>query len=109
MAILETSIREISHWREHETENGLEYGQSFLTRQEMIKQFPDFDFVPEIKFELNDVSHTAVLENLRKTISFTKVALSETASKKAEGLILRNENRTKIVKLRFEDYERTLK
>jgi len=49
------------------------------------------------------------LESLKRFIPSTKVALTENALGKAEGIVLRNEERKKIVKVRFEDYERTLK
>ena len=99
----------ISKWRERETENGIVYGQKFLTRSEIEIQFPDFELVPIIEFDLENLSHVSVLDNLRKFIPKTTVALSETATMKSEGLVLRNESRSKIVKVRFEDYERTLR
>lgn len=109
LSLLELSQQEISNWRERETENGIVYGQNFLTRSEMENQFPEFQLVPLVEFDLGDMSHEVVLENLKKFIPNTKVALSESALKKAEGVVLRNENRSKIVKVRFEDYERTLR
>jgi hypothetical protein len=109
LSILEMSLQEISRWRERQTENGIIYGQNFLTRSEMMEQFPNFEFVPSIEFNLGDMSHKVVLENLKKYIPTTNVALSESAMKKTEGVVLRNERRTKIVKVRFEDYERTLR
>lgn len=109
LSILELSQQEISKWRERETENGIIYGQNFLTRSEMQAQFSDFELVPLVEFELGDMSHKVVLDNLKKFIPNTNVALSENALKKAEGVVLRNESRSKIVKVRFEDYERTLR
>lgn len=109
LSILELSQQEISKWRERETENGIIYGQNFLTRSEMQTQFSDFELVPLVEFELVDMSHKVVLDNLKKFIPNTNVALSENALKKSEGVVLRNESRTKIVKVRFEDYERTLR
>ncbi|MBX7153445.1 MAG: RNA ligase family protein [Candidatus Kapaibacterium sp.] len=109
LSILEMSQHDISKWRERETEDGIIYGQNFLTRTEIQNQFPNFDLVPLIEFDLGDMSHKVVLENLRKYIPYTNVALSESAIKRSEGVVLRNENRTKIVKVRFEDYERTLR
>lgn len=109
LSILEMTQAEISKWREHETENGIIYGQNFITRSEMENQFPDFQFVPLVEFDLGDMSHKVVLENLRKFVPNTNVALSENALKKSEGVVLRTENRSKIVKVRFEDYERTLR
>ncbi|WP_232065267.1 RNA ligase family protein [Rhodocytophaga rosea] len=109
LSILDLSQQEISKWRERETENGIVYGQKFLTRSEMQNQFPHFEFVPLVEFELGNLSHLTILENLKKFLPFTNVALSENAIKKAEGIVLRNDNRSKIVKIRFEDYERSLK
>ena len=109
LSILELSQQEISKWRERETESGIIYGQNFLTRSEMQTQFSDFELVPLVEFDLGDMSHKVVLDNLKKFIPNTNVALSENALKKSEGVVLRNESRSKIVKVRFEDYERTLR
>jgi len=109
LSVLKMEQAEISTWRERETENGIIYGQKFLTRSEMQHQFSDFQLVPLIEFELGDMSHKVIMDNLKKFIPTTNVALSENACKKSEGLVLRNENRSKIVKVRFEDYERTLR
>ncbi len=109
LSILKMSQPEISKWRERETENGIIYGQNFLSRSEMKTQFSDFELVPLIEFDFDDLSHKAVLENLKKSLPVTNVALSESASQKSEGIVLRNESRSKIVKVRFEDYERTLR
>jgi len=109
LAALELPLPEISRWREKETENGIIYGQNFLPLNEMHSQFSNFEFVPTVEFELGNMTHKTILENLRKFIPTTKAALSANASGKAEGVVLRNENRSKIVKLRFEDYERALR
>jgi hypothetical protein len=109
LSMLEMSQNEISKWRERESEYGIIYGQNFLSRSEMQTQFSDFELVPLVEFELGDMSHKVVLDNLKKFIPTTNVALSENALKKSEGVVLRNESRSKIVKVRFEDYERTLR
>ncbi len=109
LSILDMSQQDISKWRERETENGIIYGQHFLTRNEIQTEFPNFELVPLVDFDWGDKSHKAVLENLKTSLPYTNVALSENALKRAEGLVLRNESRTKIVKIRFEDYERTLR
>ena len=109
LSILELPQDEISRWRERETETGIIYGQNFLSRVEMQNHFLDFEFVPVVEFDLGDLSHKSILENLKIFLPVTKVALSDSATKRAEGVVLRNENRTKIVKVRFEDYERTLR
>lgn len=107
--ILEKSLADISKWRETETKDGIVYGQNFLTRSEMTTLFPDFEYVPLVDFNLGDFSHKEILKNLTESIPTTNVALTETALKRPEGLVLRNSNRSKIVKVRYEDYERTLK
>jgi len=109
LSMLDWPINDISIWRERETPMGIVYGQHFLTRQEMTALLPEFEFAPLLEFDLLDLSHQEVLNSLRKHVSKTQVALSENAIQKAEGIVLRNEERTKIVKVRFEDYERTLK
>ncbi|WP_153796754.1 RNA ligase family protein [Foetidibacter luteolus] len=109
LSMLEMSQQEISKWRERETENGIVYGQNFLPRLEIESKFSGFELVPIVDFDLGDMSHSVVLDNLKKFIPNTNVALSENALKKAEGVVLRNESRSKIVKVRFEDYERTLR
>ncbi len=109
LSVLDLERDKISKWRERETENGIIYGQNFLKRSEMESQFADFEFVPLVEFDLGDMSHKVVLDNLKKFIPNTNVALSENALRKSEGVVLRNESRSKIVKVRFEDYERTLR
>ena len=109
LSILEMSLPEISRWRERETEEGIIYGQNFTTRSQMEAEFPMFDYVPLVEFDLGDFSHETVLNNLNKFIPQTNVSLSENALKKAEGVVLRTEDRSKIVKVRFEDYEKTLR
>lgn len=112
LSILDRSIPQISRWRETETENGIIYGQNFLTRDELINSLPDFELVPLITTnfgQLNDYSHQSVLNYLNTYISKTNVALSDKAIGNAEGIVLRTNDRLKIVKIRFEDYQRTLK
>lgn len=109
LSMLDLDVPEISKWRETETAEGIKYGQKFLTREEIEKKFPMLPLVPQIEFELADLSHQGVLNSLKKYIATSNVVLSETALNRAEGVILRNVNRSKIVKVRFEDYERTLR
>ena len=109
LSILNRLLEDISRWREKVTANGIIYGQNFLTRDEMISQFKEFEFAPTVDFDLGDMSHETILRNLKNYIPTTNVALSESALKKPEGLILRSEDRSAIIKVRYEDYERTLK
>lgn len=109
LSVLDKNLADISKWRETETKEGIVYGQNFLTRSEMTSLFPEFEYVPLVDFNLGAFSHKEVLINLTESIPTTNVALTETALKKPEGLVLRNWNRSKIVKVRYEDYERILK
>jgi hypothetical protein len=109
LSILEKSLSEISLWRERETDKGIIYGQNFLERADVLSKFSDFDLVPLVDFDLGDFSHQAILDNLHKFIPKTNVAHSENALMKPEGIILRTADRKNIVKIRYEDYERTLK
>lgn len=108
-SILDEDLSAISRWREKETENGIIYGQNFLTREDMLRQFSSFEYVPLVEFRLENFEHKTVLDSLNKFIPKTNVALTQTALNRPEGVILRNKDRSKIVKVRFEDYERTLK
>ena len=67
------------------------------------------DLVPEVDFNLPNFEHQTILDSLQKFASNSKVALTDSALGKSEGVVLRNRDRSKIVKLRFEDYLRTLK
>lgn len=111
LSILEKSIDEISAWRESSKDSAVDeslvYGQEFKTLDE-LKAF-GFDLVPQIPFELTDFNHETILAALEKYLPATNVALSESAKLGTEGVVLRNNDRSKIVKLRFEDYIRTLK
>ena len=109
LSILDQSLEDISRWREKETDNGIIYGQKFLSKAELDMYSKHFDIVPSVSFEIGDTSHRSILDNLRKYIPETHVALSDLAMKKPEGVILRNSTRSKIVKVRYEDYERTLR
>lgn len=118
LSILDRSIPQISRWRETETENGIIYGQNFLSIEEMINFMNDFQLLPKFQLvplittnfgQLSDYSHQSVLNYLNTYISKTNVALSDKAMGNAEGIVLRTNDRSKIVKIRFEDYQRTLK
>jgi len=110
LSVLELNRDKISKWRERETENGIIYGQTFLTRAEIKEQFPQFELVPLIpEVDLADYSHRGVLEGMARVLPLTCVALAPNDYMRPEGIVLRNADRSKIVKVRFEDYERTLR
>lgn len=110
LSILEKSITEISAWRESPKDSSIDdtliYGQGFA-ELDTLKAY-GFNLVPQLKFELPNLEHQTILNSLEQYISKTNVALTKTAKEGTEGVVLRNKTRTKIVKLRFEDYRRTL-
>lgn len=111
LSVLEKSNAEISTWRESSLNSSiddtLKYGQGFVNLEEL--ETYGYDLVPKLEFDLPSFTHEDVLASLDKYIPETHVALSESAQLRPEGVILRNFDRSKIVKLRFEDYQRTLK
>lgn len=109
LSILNQSLEDISRWRERETDNGIIYGQSFLPQDVLATHSIYWDLVPTVPFQLSGTSHREILDGLKNSVPKTNVALTESAQLKPEGIILRNSDRSKIVKLRFEDYERTLR
>jgi hypothetical protein len=100
--ILNEDLHTISNWRE----NG---GQSYLSVPDLIV------FSRESNLEI--VPYLGVVKNIPKDLSGTfewlktfKTTLAGIDNVgKAEGVVIRNENRTLIRKIRFEDYERTQK
>jgi len=109
LSILDQPLEDISRWRERETEGGIIYGQSFLPHDVLATHSIYWDLVPTVPFQLSGTSHREILDSLKNSLPKTNVALTESAQLKPEGIILRNSDRSKIVKLRFEDYERTLR
>lgn len=110
-SILKEPIEKISSWREHKTENGLVYGQDFANQNHFEYYQKYFEIVPKLNFDLdkNDLSHQTILDNLSTALPKTKVQLTDSGLGNAEGIIMRNHDRSVILKLRFEDYERTLR
>ncbi|AII54298.1 RNA ligase family protein [Hymenobacter sp. APR13] len=111
---LQTDIRELSTWRESETPAGMRYGQPFLSGKELTAYLtqvglPDVPQLPTYAVPAAESTHETVLAWLREHIPQTQAALSGQAIPgRAEGAILRTADRSSIVKIRFEDYERTL-
>ncbi len=113
---LATDVRELAAWRESETPTGLRYGQPFLPEATLAAYLAQTGLpaVPHlspftIPSTADETTHTAVLEWLRQHIPTTLAPLPGLpAPGRAEGAILRTADRSAIVKIRFEDYERTL-
>lgn len=53
--------------------------------------------------------HKGVLDWLHRVTPNTKVRLDDGAKAKSEGVVVRTNDRSKIAKIRYEDYERTLR
>jgi hypothetical protein len=95
--------QKISAWRQ----NG---GQTFLSHGDVAGLFMQ-DLTPRLGiFKGKDIpkKHNDVLEWLQQ-FAKTQCRLDDGAKAKSEGVVIRNENRSKIAKIRFEDYERTLR
>ncbi len=111
LSILDQTVSEISNWRESSKDSSIDetilYGQNFQ-KLDQLKSY-GFNLVPQIPFKVSDFDHRTILEALEKYIPKTHVALTDSAKSGTEGVVLRNFDRTKIIKLRFEDYRRTLR
>ena len=111
-----TDVRELAAWRESETPAGLRYGQPFLPEAALADYLtqtglPAVPHLPPFTAPAtaDETTHTAVLEWLHQYIPATLAPLPGLpAPGRAEGAILRTADRSTIVKVRFEDYERTL-
>lgn len=102
---------QLAAWREKETEDGIIYGQNFLD-QNAIDTFCSIhglERVPTINLSLSSLEHESVLQELKRAIPKTNVALTNTAKMGAEGVVIRDHSRKHIVKVRYEDYERTIR
>jgi hypothetical protein len=107
-ALMSETRESISLWRE----NG---GQSFAD-EERIQQFAEqlnLEVAPRI--ELPD-GHARLPESnmtgvnwLKGLVPETKVALQSEAGQESEGIVVRAADRSFIAKIRYEDYQRTLK
>ena len=104
-------IQKLSSWRE--TNNGTSY-QKFtpvdLFNKAMyeaeIQTAPNLFALPATSLP---TTLTGMMEFLKEQIPESMVALDEGAPKKPEGFVVRNKDRSAIAKVRYEDYERTLK
>lgn len=103
-ALLEQPVEEIARWRD----NG---GQSFLSEQELQAGAGNwgFELTPRIPIDAVPTGHREVLEWLHRVIPETRCKLDGEAGGRPEGLVVRTADRSVIVKIRFEDYERHLR
>lgn len=105
--MLNWDLESFSGWRERG-------GTPFVSTEKLssIAQIAGFKMVPHIaKINALDLPKTLedTLEWLNSLVPQTYAALDEKALKKPEGVVIRNSDRKTIAKIRFQDYERTLK
>lgn len=99
---LNSSVEEISAWRE----SG---GQQFLSEAELAEfsQRTDVELTPRIECQSPiPVGIDETHEWLQSHITTTQVALDDEAGGRPEGLVVRTADRSRIAKVRFEDYQR---
>jgi hypothetical protein len=101
---LAQTLEQIAHWRD----NG---GQKFCDEQTF--RFVARDFKPSTpRLKVTSPPPTAVAdvyEWLKEVCSRSQCALDGKALARPEGVVVRTPDRSKIAKIRFEDYERTLR
>jgi hypothetical protein len=94
------SVEQIAKWRD----NG---GQTFLP--EYILAMSSIPLVPRLGIDILPTSLEYTHKWLGMRINETWAPLDSDAIGRPEGIVVRSADRTKIAKLRFEDYERTLR
>jgi hypothetical protein len=100
-------IGDYSTWRE-----GRGGGPTFDSVDKMLAGIEGLERVPALKVMPRSELPTSIEETyewLKSVISKTNVALDSIAGGRPEGVVIRSPHRINIVKLRFEDYERTLR
>lgn len=98
---------QISGWRQHGH-------QPFLRAATLDGWVFDLDLQKVPHLTVTDAanlpdSHGAMLEWLKQTTPATRCALDDAAQGRSEGVVVRSADRQHIAKIRFEDYERTLR
>lgn len=107
LSLQEKEGSHIARWREEEQ------GQKFLddVSLEAVAEHLGLTRVPVTKVNTQYLPNTIVegSEFLKAFAQTTQVALDDTGLLKPEGIVVRSLDRSKIAKIRYEDYERTLK
>lgn len=101
--ILAKPREEIARWRDHG-------GQDFVPEAALLDTSDVLGIAatPRLTVSSPPTSISATLEWLGDVCRGTRVALDDGARGNPEGVVIRTRDRTKIAKVRFEDYERTL-
>ena len=94
----------IAGWRD----NG---GQDFFSEEDLIRYSQKFnlELTPRIDISPLPTSVNETFGWLRFNITTSKATLENDAPGKPEGIVVRTPDRKYIAKIRFEDYERTMK
>jgi hypothetical protein len=94
-------VPDISLWRQ-------KGGQTFLQEKAFreLAESAGLEFTPRLYTTFLPDTIEETHEWLKRTLPKTQVALDENAGGKPEGVVVRNKDRSKIAKIRFEDYER---
>ena len=104
LELFEWPLEKFSTWRE----NG---GQPYFEEEELLLFTTKlgFEVTPRISIGPIPITIKDTLTFLKESIPQSFCALDDSAPANSEGLVIRSKNRKTIAKLRFEDYERTLK
>lgn len=98
---------QLSSWRDNMKQPyATSYGLDYFTSMMELERVP---LLGRINTDMIPTSVEGMYNLLKETITNTNVGLTETENSRAEGFILRSEDRSFIAKIRYEDYERTLK
>lgn len=94
---------QISSWREHG-------GQRFLPELELARwTTDDVELTPRLSAALLPTDVAQVRDWLGDLLPATRAALGDHAPGRAEGVVVRTLDRSAVAKIRFEDYDRTLR
>lgn len=97
---------QLSSWRDNMKQPyATSFGLDYFTSAMGLRRVP---LLGKVKVDELPTSIQGMYNLLKDTIIVTEVGLTETKDSRAEGFILRSEDRSFITKIRYEDYERTL-
>lgn len=99
--IMKLPIEQIASWRD----NG---GQQFLSEDNLLFT-SSMSIVPDLGIDAIPTDIKETYKWMKSVISLTYAHLDYGAMGKPEGIVARTPDRSKIAKLRFEDYERTFR
>jgi len=102
--VLSLPLEKISSWRQHGGQKFTnELTLAHLAKEHKLKLTPRIEAVsPPREIE-------ATLEYLREILPKSKATLDRKAPGRPEGVVVRSPDRSQIAKLRFEDYEKTMR